>query len=1051
MRKIRILALTLLALVSCVGENGISDRTGDGEGWLLMRFGSVDNSIVATKSTFSGGQESQIYNFYMFLFDANGNKIYGKWFNTDNKMSSVAAVRSASVDCWYVENKENTDGNNGCVRLKTSSGSGFKAYMLVNLDSDMVKISSELLSAGISNESDLQNFTVFLNQTVVYRNTYFPMSGKASGITVKPDVMTSSEFPLKLYRMDAKIHFMFKLGTGSDGQTVKSFEAKQWRVINVPRAAYAMASDKDCDNVPPDAGMASYSEYAKGFFNTGFVNFETYDTSGEAGFSFYMLENRQTPKNSAITAYHDRDLCEKLPDGTNRSCNVEYTLDGNEYSRPMRVFANANDFSTYVVVTGRLEMSLENDEAGQILGGDVEYVIHLGDWGYSKSDFNTCRNTEYWYTVTVNGANSIRVEVETSQGSVSDVVEDQPGYTGSVTIAKEEIALCDSHYASKTLTFHLKNFFKGGRISADNCEVDELTWLVRTPFSEGEPVRNGDQDITDGLDYKWVHFRLNKPDSDGNYSSNRRKFIARNFEESTTLRNASVNSEGDGTDGLAGYHNDGVMDIVALVKYIKKHVRQYLVNPESSAFNGSVDSGGNPDPVIRVTVFVDEFYYDSDPLTGRVSPTLWKRFVNKDDRSVHILCSSEVSKDLESRATGSVVTIQQHAIQTIYNADENYTDLETAWGLESEDEFDGKWEYWPSSGSEDQGNTDNYNGLLNTCREWGLCGRNSTSFNEGTLWGTFMAFEVDNDTPQLLSGYQYLRYSCMTRNRDNNGNGKIDRDEVRWYMASIRQLIGMYVGDGLISRSAKLYNRSPQDRESNIDEKWMQHVISSTSVVSSNDPTIVWAEEGISTGQYYGGGQNLRKATVRCVRNLGDIDARIAGGSAPETYGLDRIPQDIVQYEAGSGDVAGTFTATNLNGNALRSYTSRELPYQDERSRANRLYKKFEVYKEDTSSGVDVKFETFNENVNSDVAAGVQNRYCPDGWRTPSQMEMAMMRYYMNLRDNLITRTYWSFGPLALPSGYKDSKYGFVLDDTNISLSKISAKSTRCVRDVRVD
>lgn len=55
----------------------------------------------------------------------------------------------------------------------------------------------------------------------------------------------------------------------------------------------------------------------------------------------------------------------------------------------------------------------------------------------------------------------------------------------------------------------------------------------------------------------------------------------------------------------------------------------------------------------------------------------------------------------------------------------------------------------------------------------------------------------------------------------------------------------------------------------------MQHVISSTANgTTSNNPTIVWAEEGISTGAYTGGSSDDRggpKMTIRCVRNLGDV------------------------------------------------------------------------------------------------------------------------------------------------------------------------------------
>ena len=114
----------------------------------------------------------------------------------------------------------------------------------------------------------------------------------------------------------------------------------------------------------------------------------------------------------------------------NRSVTVEYSgTDGAKASREMLLFENANDFSTYVVVSGQVEMDLENSDEGQTLNAEVQYIIHLGDWdaGISGSghwdddsysgvmNFDTERNHSYTYTVTVNSVNNIRVEVEGSK------------------------------------------------------------------------------------------------------------------------------------------------------------------------------------------------------------------------------------------------------------------------------------------------------------------------------------------------------------------------------------------------------------------------------------------------------------------------------------------------------------------------------------------------------------------------------------------------------------------------------------------------------------
>lgn len=53
---------------------------------------------------------------------------------------------------------------------------------------------------------------------------------------------------------------------------------------------------------------------------------------------------------------------------------------------------------------------------------------------------------------------------------------------------------------------------------------------------------------------------------------------------------------------MSGYHNDGVFDIVALVKYMKDQVNKYLVDPATSDFDQGTDGEGHLNPKISVTV-----------------------------------------------------------------------------------------------------------------------------------------------------------------------------------------------------------------------------------------------------------------------------------------------------------------------------------------------------------------------------------------------------------------------------------------------------------------
>ena len=1109
----RILALTLIMLssLSCVKENlEVNPAAPSGkEGFLTFDFGSTEDIQVVTKSSVDHKYEMQVHNFYLFVFDASGAKVVGQYFDAKSEKSTKAELESTYDNCWYVDNATDNDYSTdngkttGTVRLKISSGTGMKIYMLANLDADMVKVSSDLLSATIADEEDLLNFNVYMNQTIVTRNGYFPMYGVLKGVTIDDSGSTSSTTTvsvikdsdganavLQLKRIDAKIRFVFKKGTRPDekGQTCESFEPLSWQVCNVPRTTYAMGYEErgvtatcgqDIVSVDPttEPSAANYSKYASNFFDTEPLTFEEYTSSTESAFTFYMLENRQTPKKTAVVegdavkSYQNRSRRIKVAEqGTtnelNQEVTVSYVLNGKSYERTMRCFEYMNDFSTYVVVKGRVTMTLNGDDAGQNLGAEVTYIIPLGNWsskinangpGDSKDsydnvdDYNTIRNYSYTYTVTVNSVNNIRIEVDSSNDGSASVIENQPGAYGDVTVAKEEIAICDCHYVSKTLNFHLKNFFERGNVAQEYDISDQLTWSIKTPFGEGEPRQEGGIDITDGLDYKWVHFRLNKKDSKGEYFTDmRRKYVDRVFESTTVERSAKDNAEGDGTDGLAGYHNDGIMDVQALVKYMKEQVAKYLENPESSDFDSAAD------PKISVTVFVDEYYYDKNPLTDETSPTLWKTFVNADDRKLHILCNSNLSKDLESRSTGSVITIQQHSIQCIFNTDESNTGLTTAWGVEDTDEYEkglreknsstGKYTqspYWSTTESASRGNTDDFNGLLNTAKEWGLCDASSTTFKTGSKWGTYMAIEVDNDTPQLNDTYSYLRYSCMIRNRDNNGDGYIDRNELRWYMASVQQLIGMFVGKNLLNKHTQLYNRSTEDMASSDETVWQQHVISSTAYDgNSNDPTIIWAEEGVSTSNN-NPNWNLPKnyETIRCVRNLGYL-----GNVSDETYDLGVLPQNYVEVTTSTD--GKIYDSSNLNNKAHRYYSSKELTFHCETDIDNQLYKSFES-SSTSQSMTSMKFQAFNEAIDEAIANGTN--FCPEGWRVPNQVELAVMRYYGNETTPSFCRTYYSFG--ALGSNKKPSTAGFSLNSNKKMTAENDENETtfRCVRDIRTD
>lgn len=1010
-----ILLASLLLSAGCTKDPSSEGSVPEGAPVeLQLRFGaSVETDRVVTRQAMPElSDEATIYNLYIFIFDEEGNKIYGRYFVGSEKLGSEAEVRNATTDSWYVTIPEgDSQACSGVVKVKTIAKENCKIFGVANIDSEMFSISPELFQQ-IQHEDELLEKVVHLNQLFIERSGFFPMTGELSPVNT-----ASLSGTLQLERVDAKVRFWVQVGNDA----VQSFTINKWQVFNASADAYLFNRA-----IRTSHGITS-SDSAVAYFESPTRNVEveelyagaettaTDDDKTRYGFSFYLLENALAPKKSP-TSYADRERQLKLDDGKNGAWEF------------------ANDRSTYVVLHGHIEMDTSyqlSDEVykdGCTLSGDVRYVIHLGDFGDGNyADFSTERNTSYTYTVKINGVNDIRVEVDTSNDDQTGVTENAPGATGEVTIALQEIYNCDAHYTSHVMTFDQKYI-----------KPEKVTWYVRTPFSEGKPVQVNGTDVTTGLDFRWIEFRLNE--NWNNLYSDKRVL----YKPHATRKDADGNTYAS-ADGKTMYVDE-------LVHFLREQKLAYDQG-KSNAF----DSNGQ----IKLTAFVNEFYYDEDPITGTADRSLWKRVVNQDQmRLMHILSDSQESADGESTVVGSSYTIQQQSIQTVYN--QHAEGLQTAWGMEHTDEYPLlPYNAVGTGTTANRGNTDPYNGRLNTLREWELIAANGTTYNGSHRWDEYLNLTADNNTPELHTAtshpdgmnYEYLRWSCMARNRDNNGDGVINAGEVRWYLASVKQLVGVWMGADGIDNTARLYQRNAVQMASEDEADWRQHIVSSTASGNSNNPTIIWAEEGCSTGDLSGSTTWGRQTawSVRCVRNLGMDDSDAAD--------LTDTPQDYV--EVTGSDETPLFNLEFMNAKSIR-YLGQEgidLVYSDELSAQNRLYWQFEATSVDSPTYPAVIFEEMQTELNNSLGV---NRFCPEGYRLPNQRELALMHLYCASSfwsgvSQSYSRTYYSYGAAgSKPKSTESAKHGWCRDSYNIYMENSSTNSdqastqTRCVRDVEV-
>ena len=1034
---------------------------------------------ITTRATLDVVPESRVQNLFVYL--CVGEKcIYTHYFDKENLMELEDSVASAKWDCWYVNNLGinedpaiDQDATHGVIRLRTADVTGATLYLVANIDADMVNISPEKLNT-IRTKQEIENLTATLNQEITSRNGYFPMSAVIRDVSISNNtvVKNQAEVIAELVRLDAKVRVNVRtavgnvnsdtVGGGEDAVTTRQelsgFIPQSWRVINIPKGAYVMPY------VAGEGARTNQDYEETEYFNTEevgfeetvadtftFVNSETKKEEKVAqkthSFSFYMLENQESSNRGGnVTNYHSRDQRTKDP------ITGQY-IKGTDGG----IWDYAPELATYLEIKGQVEMVVDVSTSAkqQHLAAEVTYYIHLGDFGtltgnpaaYDFNNYDITRNTNYTYTITIKGVNNIEVEVKTSQSKkVSDVIENESGATGQVYVAEEEIFTFDAHYGQRVYM-----------IDAATIDPENVTWYVSTPFSEGVPEIVGGTEVPAGKDYKWVQFMINKIDGTGEdraYSKNNQKY------------------PGDG--------NSELKDVVEFTKFIKTEVtktRDNNPNTNSEYFikecddvwydwyqqqfpDEELDKEDKTQPWWRdrmyVTIFVDEFYYEVDPITGNERSGLWKEFVNQPNRLMHILCDNQESLDQASSSTGSIVTIRQRSIQTPYNI--TNPGLMTAWGCETEDEMRGKdWAFYESNYTTvDEGNYPTDNGLYNTACLWKLLNmtgydenKTATSFNENVRWDNILDYEQTNNDENLflLDDTKSMKYGALARNRDNNGNGVIDPEEVRWYIASLEQLYGLYLGGLGLSSDAQLYSA-----EAASQAEWRSHIVCSnqttitteTQYVNKYWPELLWAEEGVSISGY---GKDKAWSmdcpnSIRCIRNLGMANPTKENIIDPEA----NTPTPIIlidspaENESVSTNTVYRFNLSNINDKSVRFYTTRELETSNEHNEMSRPYYGFET---------DTKFISYSNYSTLKALLDAGKSPCPEGYRVPNVREAALLSLYCH-------SDWWNGKTILSCSYYSHGIYGDKKDDrgketwqfmSNYVTVNDATGDLRCVRD----
>lgn len=778
-------------------------------------------------------------------------------------------------------------------------------------------------------------------------------------------------------KVEVRIHVDPTKAVGEKDNKIKEFIPETWQVMNLTNCANLVDNQNPIDdkdeyfyNTTPnnfeeertiEVGGENKAEHVFSFYMLE----NKQNAKEEIVIDKTKYENENEAKALAKKeAYHKRDM--RIKDEK-----------GKYDTSTKNKWKYAPEHGTYLVIKGQVVMDYNKETTeAQTLHADVVYYIHLGNFNdpvKGVNNYDVLRNTRYTYTITIVDVNKIIVEVETSiDNDPSKVQEEQSGAAGDVFIAKHKICVMDAHYGQDVLCFYAEDINDNlswyvktpfNPEGADSKDVDasllDFRWVK---FARNLLKNKSDNSLI-------TKEHAVNPSEEAEYIKNQKYSRMNRWYFGDDYLEYNKNTP---TYKKLMYVN-ALVEYLQEQKHLLDDKKPNDFREETIEYKNSQGNiVSRTVKAIYVTAFVDEYYYETVPVAGSAVKNLWTMFVNDcGNRMMHILCDSKRSLDGESTYTNSVFTIRQTPIQTIYNNDMSVAP-EHAWGCESVDEngvYDegngldygtkvknAKGEYILQLPRHNDDNlyTSNkdivdkgMNGLFNT---WKMSAFYIKSHNVSGIqdpkWNTYLNITENNSldntlywelpesydpqnpnyTPKDKEGIKPLKdnihfikgkhwlYSYLIRNRDKNGDGIIQSEEIKWYIASLDQLQLLFIGSEGISGEAQIYPDKIAAQTGKInegrDERYRLHIISSTINIDKL-PSILWAEEAVSvseSNEYDTPGL----LGVRCVRNLGIDDWNAKTTEKPTLYD----PVIICKEDIAKKRI--TFDMSRMNRRSLR-------------------------------------------------------------------------------------------------------------------------------------
>lgn len=814
--------------------------------------------------------------------------------------------------------------------------------------------------------------------------------------------MTMTDGAIHLRRLVSQITFNIRPDNDNIRITPTSYQ-----VVNVPKYSWLYERSAK-DGMLANFGDLNTDESKSGNYYVSpeaFTNFGQVAAEGErkAGYTFNFWQGENKHNAPGCSDYNARELENK--NDANENTGIYTSLSGSNWT--------PNNMASLVMINCEVEYNaqISVDEEGATdqpdsnkpvwRTGNATYVIHLGYMDEDPTDFNCFRNTRYTYEVAVQGLNQIRVEAwggdptNGAEGIVSDV-------------ENQSMAL-DAHYAAYNIKLSDED------LATWNPATGKGFGFILTTYDNNTARPEKTYQETDFVSYA----------SYDDVPASIKKYI--NWVELRPTSGEKVLAEYKPRGNNGTGSSDGLT--FNLIDAAKGH--SYVTAAKAVAGSVSESDSGEK----WYTVFVNEYTYECDganetgvDASGRHH---WQAYVNANPRRYYLRVTRSVSTDGQSIYARSKYSGSQESITTYYATDQQTVAsgsgqvdgsiigverINESFGLNlrrsftnSSNEVNGRINLLQfirsryNNGSWTTGSTNRtWNYYLNPTQPQEIGAfyednNGKTGYHEAQTVYLPKIYDFRGDrsydqySPQQnsnASSYIEAIAACMNRNRDNNGNGTIDNDELRWYVPAKGKYLRMIIGAAGLGEDA-LINYS---EISKMPYPGSENGHNGPFLYYCSDGAVLWAMEGYSTSSW--GAYGAIPWQVRCIRNLGTNLANV-----------NEVDQTVMAYKYDATTL--TITPTYYNIASKRNYSLSgngtamgQMPVQSLADvEYNTIYRNgFQVHTStysDTYSGHSSDWSTVKSYIESaNNPCNKLNTNATDGgrWRLPNVTELAVMR-----------------------------------------------------------